>query len=209
MKLYDFKPAPNPRRVRIFLAEKGLQVPIVPVDFAAREQLSEDFRRINPECTVPVLQLDDGRYISDVFAICDYFENYQPQPALIGDSAENRAEILMWNGRIESAGFAGIAESYRNFAKGMVGRALPGPDNYEQIAELIERGTRRANAFYGRLDQHLAGRDFVAGDKFSIADITGMVSVDFAKNIKLDLPAQFSNLRRWYEGLAARPSATA
>jgi glutathione S-transferase len=209
MKLYDFAPAPNPRRVRVFLAEKSLVIPTVQVDFAAKEQLTEEFRRINPECTVPVLELDDGRYISEVFAICDYLENYQPQPALIGDNPAERAEILMWNARIESLGFAAIAESYRNFAKGMVGRALPGPDNYEQIAALIERGTRRAHAFYARLNQHMADREFVAGDGFSIADITAMVSIDFAARIKLDLTAQFPNLRRWYEGVSARPSAAA
>ena len=209
MRLYDYERAPSPRRVRMFMVEKGLDLPRIQVDIAAGEQLADDFRRLNPECTVPVLELDDGRAISEVLAICDYLEHQVPQPPLMGRVPEERAEVLMWNARIEQQGLAAIAEAFRNSVRGLAGRALPGPDPVAQIPALAERGKARAQAFFSRLDEHLETREFIAGGGFSMADITALVAVDFAAWIKLSLTDSRPGLRRWYEGIAARPSARA
>jgi glutathione S-transferase len=139
MKLYDYQLAPNPRRVRIFLAEKGITVPTVQVDLRAGEQFTPEFRAINPECTVPVLEFDDGRRIAEVIAICLYFELTHPDPALMGVGAQDRAIVADWHHRIERQGFWAVGDAFRNTAPGLKGRALPGPDDYEQIL-----GARRA-----------------------------------------------------------------
>ena len=128
MKLYDYQLAPNPRRVRIFLAEKGITVPTVQVDLRAGEQFMPEFRSINPECTVPVLEFDDGRRIAEVIAICLYFELAHPEPALMGVGAQDRAIVADWHHRIERQGFWAIADAFRNSAPGLIGRALPGAD---------------------------------------------------------------------------------
>jgi glutathione S-transferase len=209
MKLYDCTPAPNPRRVRIFLAEKGIVVPTIQVDLRANEQFSPAFRAINPDCTVPVLELDDGMRISDVMAICVYFETSQPEPALMGAGAQDRANMSAWQRRVERDGFFAVAEAFRNSARGFKGRALPGADDYEQIPALVERGRARVAKFFAMLDAHLAGSEFVAGKRYSIADITALVAVDFAGWIKLAIPEECSYLRRWYGAVSARPSAKA
>lgn len=206
MKLYDYKTAPNPRRVRIFAAKKGIELDIVQVDLGKGEQLSVEFRRLNPECTVPVLELDDGTYISEVFAICDYLEKIQPEPQLMGGDAQTRAEVLMWNAKIEQNGLAAVTELFRNTSNGFKSRALPGPAGFEQIPELAERGRRRAILFFRRLDLHMDDRQFIAGDNLSIADITALVVVDFARWAKLDLLEDASNLERWYGDISARES---
>ena len=143
MKLYDYQLAPNPRRVRIFLAEKGITLPTVQVDLRAGEQFTPEFRAINPECTVPVLEFDDGRRIAEVIAICLYFELAHPEPALMGVGAQDRAIVADWHHRIERQGFWAIGDAFRNSAPGLMGRALPGPDDYEQIPALAERGRAR------------------------------------------------------------------
>jgi glutathione S-transferase len=209
MKLYDCTPAPNPRRVRIFLAEKGIVVPTIQVDLRANEQFSPAFRAINPDCTVPVLELDDGMRISDVMAICVYFETSQPEPALMGAGAQDRANMSAWQRRVERDGFFAVAEAFRNSARGFKGRALPGADDYEQIPALVERGRARVAKFFAMLDAHLAGSEFVAGKRYSIADITALVAVDFAGWIKLAVPEDCGHLRRWYGAVSARPSAKA
>ena len=158
MKLYDYQLAPNPRRVRIFLAEKGITVPTVQVDLRAGEQFTPEFRSINPECTVPVLEFDDGRRIAEVIAICLYFELAHPEPALMGVGAQDRAIVADWHHRIERQGFWAVGDAFRNSAPGLIGRALPGPDDYEQIPALAERGRARTARFFGMLDRHLAGR---------------------------------------------------
>jgi glutathione S-transferase len=173
MKLYDYQLAPNPRRVRIFLAEKGITVPTVQVDLRAGEQFTPEFRAINPECTVPVLEFDDGRRIAEVIAICLYFELAHPEPALMGVGAQDRAIVADWHHRIERQGFWAIADAFRNSAPGLMGRALPGPDDYEQIPALAERGRARTARFFEMLDRHLAGRRFVASDRYTIADHHG------------------------------------
>lgn len=209
MKFYDCKTAPSPRRVRIFLAEKGIDVDTVQVDLKSGEQYGEAFRRINPDCVVPALELDDGNCISEVMAICQYFEELQPEPPLMGRGIEERAQVTMWNAKIDQQGMLPMADAFRNAAKGLKGRAVTGPDPYEQIPELAERGRQRVLQFFRRLDQQLAEHPFVAGDEFSIADISAMVLVDFARWIKLDVPDDATHLARWYAEVSARPSAAA
>ena len=201
--------APSPRRVRIFLAEKGIDVDTVQVDLASGEQLGEAYRRINPDCVVPALELDDGSCISEVLAICQYFEELQPDPPLMGSTREERARVTMWNAKVEQQGLLAMADAFRNAAKGLKGRALTGPESYEQIPELAERGRQRVIQFIRRLDDHLADSTYLAGDNFSIADISAMVMIDFARWIKLDIPDNASNVSRWYGQVSARPSAGA
>jgi glutathione S-transferase len=207
MKFYDCKTAPSPRRVRIFLAEKGVEMETVQVDLGSRKQLSDAFQKINPDCVVPVLVLDDGSCLSEVLAICHYLEAKFPQPALMGTTDEERARALMWNGKVEQQGLLPMADALRNRAKGLKDRAVTGPMAYPQIPELAERGHRRVEQFFHRLDGQLADNEFIAGDFFSIADISAMVTVDFAAWIKLALPEDAHNARRWYETVSSRPSA--
>ena len=207
MKFYDCQSAPSPRRVRMFLAEKGIELPTVQVDLGAGEHLGEPFRSLNPDCTVPVLELDDGTALTEAFAICQYLESLYPDPPLMGRDARERALVTQWNAKVESQGLAAIAEAFRNRSRGFTGRALTGPEGFEQIPELVERGRRRAELFLARLDAELAGRKFVAGDVFTVADITALVTVDFAGWIKLPLPESAENLRRWHEAVSARPGA--
>jgi len=209
MKLYDFAPAPNPRRVRIFLAEKGIVLPTVQVNLRANEQFSPAFRAVNADCTVPVLELDDGARIADVLAICVYFEASQPEPPLMGVGARDQANVAAWQRRVERDGFLAVVEAFRNSTPGFKGRALPGPDDYEQIPALAERGRARLGKFFAMMNACLADREFVAGQRYSIADITALVTVDFAGWIKLRIPDDCSHLRRWYDAVSARPSAKA
>ncbi|MGR9093128.1 MAG: glutathione S-transferase family protein [Gammaproteobacteria bacterium] len=209
MKFYDCSTAPSPRRVRIFMAEKGIELETVQVDLGSGEQFSEEFRKRNPDCVVPVLELDDGRCISEVIAICSYLEELQPEPSLFGRTPEERANVLMWNARIEQQGFMAVADAFRNKAKGLVDKALPGPDPYPQIPELVERGRLRVARFLDRLDDQLGSNEFVAGEFFSLADISAMVVVDFAGWIKIRPAEDARNLQRWYQLVSTRPSAAA
>lgn len=209
MKFYDCATAPSPRRVRIFLAEKGLEIETVQVDLAKGEQFSDSFRQMNPDCVVPVLELDDGSYLSEVLAICQYIEETHPEPALMGHSPESRARVTMWNTKIEQQGLLAMADAFRNSAKGLSDRAVTGVEPYPQIPELAERGRARVLQFFKRLDEQLAGKDFVAGDSYSIADISALVVVDFARWIKIGIPDEAANLARWYADVSSRPSAAA
>jgi glutathione S-transferase len=209
MKLYDCAPAPSPRRVRIFLSEKGIAVPTVQVDLRGGEQFTERFRAVNPDCTVPVLELDDGTRITDAVGICVYFEALQPAPPLMGRDAREKAIVTAAQRRAERDGFYAVMEAFRNFTPGMKGRSVPGPDDYEQIPALAARGRARVERFFGAMEAELKGRAFICGSDFSIADITTLVTVDFAKWIKLAIPQESVNLRRWYDAVSARPSAKA
>src|ERR1700746_1599138 len=209
MKLYDYQLAPNPRRVRIFVAEKGITVPTVQVDLRAGEQFTPEFRSINPECTVPVFEFDDGRRIAEVIAICLYFELAHPEPVLMGVGAQDRAIVADWHHRIERQGFWAVGDAFRNSAPGLKGRALPGPDDYAQIPALAERGRARVARFFEMMDRELAGREYVAGDRYTIADIMALVTVNFAARIHLMVPEGCVHLRRWHQAVNARPSADA
>src|SRR5215472_19040598 len=211
MKFYDCATAPSPRRVRIFLAEKGLTltVPTVQVDLRNGEQFTPAFRALNPDCMVPVLELDSGAAITDIIAICRYFEELHPDPPLMGRSAEERAVIESWLRRIEWDGIYAAQEAFRNATPGLKGRALPGPLSLEQIPELAERGRLRLQHFFAWLDARLADNEFVGGPHFTIADISGIVAVDFSAWAKLTPPEHFDHLRRWHKDVSTRPSAKA
>ena len=204
--LYDCATAPSPRRARILLAEKGVAHATVAVDLKSGEQLGEAYRRVNPQCTVPALRTDEGLVLSDNAAIAAWLEARFPQPPLLGRTPEQKAEIASWNWRIEFEGLLAIAEALRNGSPAMVNRALPGPVDYPQIPELAQRGLDRAQQFFATLDQRLDGRDFIAGDGFSIADITAVVAVDFARVLKLRPDERHPHLQRWRAAMALRPS---
>lgn len=210
MRLYDFPNAPNCRRVRVFLAEKGIAIPTRTVDLAAGEQFSSAYRALNPRCTVPALELDDGAVITEVLAIWRYIEELQPEPALLGADARDRAIVTMWERRMELDGFVPAVEAVRNFLRGLKSRALTGPRDYEQIPALVERGRLRLAAFFDDLDARLAASPFIAGDAFSVADITAAVALDFAASrLKLPVPDDRVHLRRWQAKMAARASFSA
>lgn len=210
MKLYDIPGAPSPRRVRIFAAEKGLSIPSVVVDTRGGEHLTPAYRAKNPRCTAPILELDDGTCLWETLAICSYLEDLQPDPPLLGgrDSVA-RAVILQWNALIEQDGFLAVAEMMRNTVAGLAGRALTGPESFEQIPALADRGRRRTVLFMGLLDDRLAQSKFVVGDSFSMADISAMVVIDFSTRAKLPPPDELGHLARWYGEVSTRPSASA
>jgi len=209
MKFYDCKTAHSPRRVRIFAAEKGMQLDTVQVDLANGEQFGAEFRQINPDCVVPVLELDDGTRLTEVVAICQYLEGLQAKPALFGMSLAERALVTMWNVKIDQQGFIAAQEAFRNRAKGLRQHAITGPKEFAQIPELAERGRERMNLFFERLDGQLADNAFVAGENYSIADISAMVVIDFVAWIKISIPEDATNLARWYASVSNRPSAAA
>ena len=210
MKLYQSNGSPNSRRVRIYLAEKGISMPFVPVDLGAREQFSDAYAAINPRRVVPALVLGDGTTIAEVPAIIRYLEETHPDPALLGRSPKQRALVAMWERRMELEGFASVMETVRNGSAGLKGRAIAGPHGYDQIPALVDRGRRRVADFYSDLEARLSEVPFVAGDEFSMADITAIVAIDFADNaLGLSLPAGNEASRRWYSSTTPRPSMTA
>ena len=204
--LYDCSTAPSPRRARILLAEKGVAHETVQVDLRSGEQLSEAYRAVNPHCTVPALRTDDGEVLTDNAAITAYLDARYPQPPLLGSTPQQRAEVASWNWRIEFEGLMAIAEALRNSAPAMANRALPGPVDYAQIPELAQRGLARVQQFFATLDQRLAGRDFIATDAFSVADISAVVAVDFARVVKQRVDERHPHLMRWRALMALRPS---
>lgn len=208
-KLYDCATAPSPRRVRIFLAEKGIQIPTVQVDLRGGEQFSPAFRTLNPWCTVPVLELDDGTAISEATAVCRYLEEAFPELPLMGRNPKEKAVVAMWEHRCEIDGFLAVAEAFRNRTPGMRRHAIPGPLELEQISALVERGEARVGHFFRFLDERLAASEFVGGEAYSIADITALVTCDFAGWLKRRIPEECAHARRWYDLVSARPSARA
>lgn len=204
--LYDCATAPSPRRARILLAEKGVAHETVQVDLRNGEQLSDAYRKVNPQCTVPALRTDDGLLLTDNAAITAYLEARYPEPPLLGATPHEKAEIASWNWRVEFEGLLAIAEALRNSAPAMTNRALPGPVDYPQIPELAQRGLARVQQFFIALDDRLAGREYIAAERFSVADITAVVAVDFARVVKIRLGEQHPHLQRWRAAMAERPS---
>ena len=204
--LYDCATAPSPRRARILLAEKGVPHDTVQVDLRNGEQFGEAFRSINPQCTVPALRTEEGLVLTDNAGITAYLEARFPQPALLGDTPLAKAEIASWNWRVEFEGLLAIAETLRNSTPAMANRALPGPVDYPQIPELAQRGLARVQQFFATLNERLARRDFIAADRFSVADITAVVAVDFARVVKVKPGEQHPHLVRWRAAMAQRPS---
>lgn len=209
MKLYDFPAAPNPRRTRIFIAEKGIDIEIVPVDLAQGEQFSETFKRLNPRCTVPVLELDDGTTFADNIAIARYLEEIHPTPPLLGSDPVEKATVEGWNSRIEYEGLLAVADYFRNSNSMFNGHAIAGQSAYEQIPALAERGRKRSVEFLQMLDGHLAGREHICTDRYTMADITALVTVDLYSLTGLQIGDDLVNLRRWHAAVSARPSAKA
>lgn len=209
MRLFDFERAPNPRRVRIFMAEKRLEIPRVKVDLYRREQLSPEFLAINPGGTVPVLETDDGTYLCESLAICRYLERLQPEPPLFGATPRQEALTLMWSNIVEQEGLQAVAEALRNLSPGFRDHVLPGPVPYPQVPELVSRGLRRAEQFFDRMEQQLKRERYLAGSEYSFADISLLVTVDFAGWVDLDARASRPALARWYGRVAGRPGSGA
>jgi glutathione S-transferase len=203
MKLYDGARAPNPRRVRIFLAEKGIAVPTEAINLAAMEHKTAAYTAINPLQQVPALVLDDGTVITESIAICRYFEALHPQPALFGTGALEQARLAMWNRRLENNLFFPIAQAFRHLHLAMKAMEVT------QIVEWGEINKVRTADFLPLLDRALASSPFIAGDSYSIADITGLVAIDFMKPARLAVPPELVHIARWHAEVADRPSAKA
>jgi len=203
MKLYDGGRAPNPRRVRVFLAEKGITVPLEPVDLGKMAHKTAAYATINPVQRVPALELDDGTVISESIAICRYFEAQQPEPALFGVGAKEAAIVEMWERRVEFHLLAPISHIFRNSHPAMAAMEVP------QVPAWADANKPRVMEFLDVLDARLKNHRYVAGDRYSVADITAMISVDFMKPAKLTLPDEMTSVKRWHAEVAARPSAKA
>jgi glutathione S-transferase len=202
MKIYDSQAAPNPRRVRVFLAEKGIQVPYEQVDIVKAVNRGPEFRKINPMAGVPVLELDDGTHIAESVAICRYFEETNPEPPLFGVGAKERALVEMWQRRMELYLLLPIADSFRqrhDFFKGRI----------RQVPDYAEAQRQNAEETLAWLDGELANRRFIAGDKYTIADITAMIAIDFGRVSKITIKPEQKNLARWHAEVSSRPSAKA
>ena len=203
MKLYDGGRAPNPRRVRIFLAEKGISVPTEQVDLGNLQQRSEAYQAINPLQRVPALVLDDGTVITESLAICRYFEALQPEPALFGKGALESALIEMWTRRVEFHLYLPVSTVFQHLHPAM--KAMVDP----QVPAWGEANKPRTFEFLRFLDRELQDRSYIAGENFTVSDIVAMVAVDFMKVSKLTVPEELANLRRWHASVSARPSAAA
>jgi glutathione S-transferase len=203
MKLYDGGRAPNPRRVRIFLAEKGVKIPTEPVDFTALQHRGEAYTAINPMQRVPALVLEDGTALAESIAICRYFEALHPEPPLFGRGALEAAMVEMWNRRAEFHLLLPVSMVFQHLVPGM--KLLVDP----QVPEWGEANKPRVTAFLQFLDSELKSRPYVAGSAFTVADITALVAVDFMRAARLAVPEELTDLRRWHAEVSARPSAKA
>lgn len=207
MRLYDYVAAPSPQKVRIFAAEKGIDIPTVAIDLRERAQQTPEFLAVNPAGTVPVLELDDGSVLTESLAICRYLEESRPEPVLFGRDARERALVLMWNDVATLEGYLALQEVLRNEHPAFADRALPGPVPYAQISALADRGRARAARFFDRLEARLEATPYLAGDSLSYADIASYVYTVFAKRaLGEDVREGRAALTRWHAGLAARPA---
>ena len=206
MIFYDCSTAPSPRRARIFLIEKQADYQTVEIDLRNGEQFSEAYRAINPACTVPALQLDDGTVLIENAGIAAYLESEYPDNPLLGTGSEEKGEVAAWVAKIEFEGLMAVAEALRNGSPAMQNRAITGPANFAQIPELAERGRQRFGLFLDRLEAQLTDRDFVCTNRFTNADISACVVVDFARMIKISPSEQHVNILRWRESLNSRAS---
>jgi len=208
LKLYHSSGSPNSRRVRILIAEKGLDIELAPVDLGAKEQFSDAYRAINPRAVVPTLVLDDGTAIGEVPAIMRYLDEAYPKLPLLGATPKEKALITMWERRAELEGFASVMEGARNAAAGLKGRAISGPHGYEQIPALIERGRNRTQQFYADMNLHMASSHHVAGEFFSLADIQLLCLLDFATGWgRMPIPDDCTALTAWHQKTSGRASA--
>lgn len=207
MKLYHFSAAPSPRKVLIFIAEKGIEIPRVSVDLRSLGQHDPAFLAVNPAGTVPALELDDGTCLTESLAICTYLEGLYPEPNLLGRDPKERALVSMWNDIATLEGYLAVQEVLRNRSSAFVGRALPGREPYAQMPALAERGERRTAAFFDRLEERLLASPFIACDRFTYADIAGYVYALFAERALKRSPAENrAGMQRWMQDVAARPA---
>ena len=206
MKFYDCATAPSPRRARMVIAEKRIDVETVEVDLRSGQQFSEDFMAVNPGCTVPVLVTDDGDSLCENASIVRYLEALYPDPPLLGTSPIDQARVAEWVWRSEFEGLISVMEVLRNTSKAMKDRALPGPDPVPQIPELAERGMARGQRFFKTMDKRLTDTPWLAGDAFSFADITAFVFVEFAAWVKMVPGEELEALAKWRDACKARPS---
>ena len=202
MKIYDYKLAPNPRRVRVFLAEKGISVPLEEVDIFKGVNRQPEFLKKNSLGGIPVLELDDGRHLAESVAICRYFELLHPEPTLFGKGAFDQATVEMWNRRLELAVLVPVGLVWAHSHELTRARIKQIPEMGEQSRKIVEQR-------YQWLDRELARKQFIAGDNYSIADITAMVVIDFAKFNNISIQADQENLARWHQAVSSRPSAIA
>lgn len=211
MKLYDSTLAPNPRRLRVFMAEKGIECEKVELNIVNAENLTDEFLKINPRGLLPTLVLDDGTVLDESVAICRYFEELNPDPPLMGTDPVSKAKIEAKQRQMEFDGLMSAAEAFRNSFPGFAKRGLSGNQGeVDAIPALVERGKQSMNRFYENLNDHLATNTYVCGDEFTIADITALCSIDFAKTAaRVPVPEGLENLERWYEDVSNRPSASA
>lgn len=210
MKLYDFAPAANAKRVRMFLVEKGMTVPTVQLDVRNDAQFEEPFTSMNPFHCVPFLELDDGTVIAESISICRYLEELNPEPSLFGRNAAARATVDMWNRRVELDGFIPGLHATRNRVPMFAGRVVPGTrTDLPQLPAMVERGREMLDIFLGRLEPQLADNEFVAGAEVSIADITLFFVVGMADRFEMGLGERYPAVRRWHDAFSSRPSADA
>lgn len=206
MKLYDCQMAPNPRRARIFIAEKGLDIPKQEVSILDGDNLKDDYLKINPWGFLPALELDDGTVISEAPCIFRYLETLHPEPNLLGNDPVETARIEGWERYAEMNGMQAIGEFFRNQAEPLKDRALPGFSGVKTLPQLVERGRQRAAWYYEQLEKQLAQTPYLAGDRYSAADITAFCVADFGKAAGLGIPEGNTNSQRWYAEVAARPA---
>lgn len=203
MKLYEYKAFPNPRRVRMFLAEKGINVPTEQVDVPAGAHRSEENLSKNPGAAVPFLELDNGKFISETVAISRYFEEKQPRPVLMGTTAEEKATIDMWQRRVEH-GLSHAVGNYFHHATDGLGE----PDRYRN-QDWGEKNREQALSTMKMLDSQLTNNEYIAGDDFTIADITALCAIDFAQAVNIAIPEDHVHLQRWHRNVSSRQSAAA
>ena len=204
LTFYDYDMAPSPRRARILLAIKQAPHETVSVDLRKGEQMGEAFRAINPNCTIPALALDDGTVLTDNAGIAAWLEAAFPEPPLLGVTPLEKADIATWNARVEHEFGMAVASALRNSTPAMANRALPGPHDYEQIPALAQRGMQQIDHFFETLDAHLEGREFIAADRLSVADVTAFCFFDFARVVKKQPGDTHANIARWRGALRER-----
>ena len=209
MKLYDCQMAPNPRRVRVFLAEKGVDIPKTEVSIIEGDNLKPEYLAVNPRGLLPTLELDDGNRIDETIAICRYIEETQPEPNLMGRDALEKAQIESWQRHMEFDGLNPTGEMFRNSFDPFKNRGLPGLENVQAIPELAVRGKAGVERFYERLEQRLSQSTYIAGERYTVADITALCVVDFASFAKMGIPEANTNTKRWHADVSSRPSAKA
>jgi glutathione S-transferase len=211
MKLYDCTVAPNPRRVRIFVAEKGINIPKIEIDIVGGENLKDEFRSINPRGLLPVLELDDGTCLDETMAICRYLEELYPEPPLLGTTALERAQVECLQRKMEFDGMIAASEVFRNNTenKDFCYRSMPGTDEISAIDGLVKRGHATLGQFFHWLEHYLANSGFIAGDRFTMADITALCAIDFANWVAVEIPKENICTLRWYDEVSSRPSAQA